>query len=337
MSTRADYTILGIGNPFIDHFSYVNGSFFASQNLKAGDANTTRDRSAVIASLTAAGKSEEDPDWTLGGSGCNVVRTLGHLGNRCALIGKIGPDRGDEIEERLKRIGVTPLLSRGTLPSAICNCFVNPGDKNSARTLHAYFGVTEEFTEMDVDPKAFQGIKHLDAEGWSVCFGKVLEMSIKYAKEQQASISLDLASEGLVRDLRTKFEECIQKVDYLFGNADEMLEMTHAESIEEAPLFFKKCQLIVMTDGKNGCWVKDKGSEDAVHYDAVKVPKEKIVDTTGAGDYFKGGFLDAALKGKSVARCVKEGSFAASLVIQHPGAELPEDRWNELIEFSRKV
>ncbi len=329
-------TILEIGNPFIDRFANIDSSFVESQKLIEGDIVSTENGSDVEASWAAAGKTKDDPHWTLGGSGCNVIKTLAHLGNRCAIIGKIGPD-GDEVEERLKRIGVAPFLSRGTQPTGIVNCFVDRSNKTSVRTGHAHLAVTREFTEKDVLPEYFQGIKHLDAEGWSVCFGKVLETSIAYAKDQHASISLDFASEGLVKNLRTRFEENVGKVDYLFGNAAEMMEFTHAESIEEAPLYFKKSQLVVLTNGKNGCWVKDKDSEDAVHYDAIPVPDDQVVDTTGAGDFFKGGFLDAALKGKSVARCVKEGAFAASLVIQHQGAELPEEHWRELAEFANKI
>lgn len=331
-------TILEIGNPLIDRFANVNSSFIPSQNLKEEDAVCTEIAEEVEASWAAAGKKKDDPHWIPGGSGCNTARAFARLGNRCALIGKIGPDdKGNEVEERLKRIGVTPFLSRGNLPTGVVNCFVDPSKKSSSRTLHAYYAVTREFTEKDLLPEYFQGIQHLDAEGWSVCFGKVLETSIAYAKNQHASISFDFASEDLVKKLRARFEENVGKVDYLFGNAAEMMEFTHAESIEEAPLFFKKSQLVVLTNGKNGCYVKDKGSEDAVLYPAVQVPDEKIVDTVGAGDVFKAGFLDAALKGKSGERCVREGAFAASLIIQHQGAELPDERWNEIVEFAKKV
>lgn len=39
-------------------------------------------------------------------------------------------------------------------------------------------------------------------------------------------------------------------------------------------------------------------------YPVIKVPKEEIVDTNGAGDSYVGGFLAAYAKGKSLAECV---------------------------------
>lgn len=53
------------------------------------------------------------------------------------------------------------------------------------------------------------------------------------------------------------------------------------------------------------------------------IPKEKIVDTNGAGDAFVGGFVAWLIKGKSVEDCVRAGNYAAGVVICNEGCTFP--------------
>jgi adenosine kinase len=56
----------------------------------------------------------------------------------------------------------------------------------------------------------------------------------------------------------------------------------------------------------------------------IAVPKEKLVDTNGAGDAFVGGFLSQIVLGKDLVQAVKAGNFAANVVIQRSGATYPD-------------
>ena len=58
-------------------------------------------------------------------------------------------------------------------------------------------------------------------------------------------------------------------------------------------------------------------------YPVIEVPKEKLVDTNGAGDAFVGGFLSQLVAGKPVPECVRAGNFAANVCIQRSGATFP--------------
>ena len=49
----------------------------------------------------------------------------------------------------------------------------------------------------------------------------------------------------------------------------------------------------------------------------------KVIDTTGAGDSFVGGYLAGVIRGESEAECVALGHHAASVVIQRVGATYP--------------
>jgi 2-dehydro-3-deoxygluconokinase len=52
---------------------------------------------------------------------------------------------------------------------------------------------------------------------------------------------------------------------------------------------------------------------------------DKVVDTTGAGDSFNGGYLAARLAGASAAEAVKAGRRLAAVVVGHPGAIIPRE------------
>ena len=53
---------------------------------------------------------------------------------------------------------------------------------------------------------------------------------------------------------------------------------------------------------------------------ALPVEAELVVDTTGAGDCYRGAFGRAFVEGKSILDCMRFGTAAASLAIQTKGA-----------------
>lgn len=55
------------------------------------------------------------------------------------------------------------------------------------------------------------------------------------------------------------------------------------------------------------------------------IPKEKIIDTNGAGDAFVGGFLSQLLQGKSLEKCIECGIWTAGHVLQHSGCSFDRD------------
>ena len=61
-------------------------------------------------------------------------------------------------------------------------------------------------------------------------------------------------------------------------------------------------------------------------YPVIPVPKEKLVDTNGAGDAFVGGFLAKIVLGEGIADAVKAGNYAANAVIQRSGATCPDEK-----------
>lgn len=104
--------------------------------------------------------------------------------------------------------------------------------------------------------------------------------------------------------------------DALWGEkpVEEVISRTQAAGVKE----------IVIKRGAESCLVA-VGAEPVVEVAAVKLPKEKVIDTTAAGDSFSAGYLAVRLTGGDAAEAAKRGHLTASTVIQYRGAIIPRE------------
>ena len=80
---------------------------------------------------------------------------------------------------------------------------------------------------------------------------------------------------------------------------------------------------VVFTQGSESTIVA-RGDAEVEEHAVEPLPKEKLVDTNGAGDAFVGGFLSGLVQGKDIKACVDAGHYAAREVIQRSGCTFPE-------------
>jgi len=118
-------------------------------------------------------------------------------------------------------------------------------------------------------------------------------------------------------------------IDIVFANEDEASAFFpgHGEDHKAmAHAFSEICDIAAVKLGKEGSIIAKDGQIEFV--DPVVV--DQAIDTTGAGDYWAGGFLSAWLKGKPLEECGRYGSILGAEVVQVLGASLDEERWAEL-------
>lgn len=105
--------------------------------------------------------------------------------------------------------------------------------------------------------------------------------------------------------------------DMLWGEKplEQVIDRTQALGVSE----------IIIKRGADSCIVWEKDGFEAHQYDvpAVKLPKDKVVDTTAAGDSFSAGYLAVRLTGGSAHDAAARGHLTASTVIQYRGAIIP--------------
>lgn len=133
----------------------------------------------------------------------------------------------------------------------------------------------------------------------------------------------------------------------VFGNAQEMMALANALEVEydcpaEIPFLLNKLKSVslnascsssenwlhsdvfVMTQGGNEPAIVVWGKEKSAQVAPIK-PKAPIVDTTGAGDSLVAGFMAGLILNQDPKTCLEWGCRAASEVITHVGASLPDD------------
>ena len=83
----------------------------------------------------------------------------------------------------------------------------------------------------------------------------------------------------------------------------------------------KRQKLVIVTQGPNPLLYATNRSVRQRPVSPIEV--KDIVDTTGAGDSFVGGFLAALCNGESLQRCLDCGTWTAQQILKQKGCTLP--------------
>lgn len=123
-------------------------------------------------------------------------------------------------------------------------------------------------------------------------------------------------------------------IDFLFGNESEAETFAKTEGWETRDVSeialkiadFPKAtgtrpRVVVITQGAEATVVACGGK--VMTYPVIKLAKEQLVDTNGAGDSFVGGFLAQLVAGKGLEECCRSGNYCANVVIQQSGCAYP--------------
>ena len=109
---------------------------------------------------------------------------------------------------------------------------------------------------------------------------------------------------------------CIRNSDLLIANDYEMALITERTGIDE-PALLELTDALVTTLGEQGTRISTADGDTHVPC----VPTENVVDPTGAGDAFRGGFILGLIQQVGLERSAQIGSACAHFVIQQPGTQ----------------
>ena len=182
-----------------------------------------------------------------------------------------------------------------------------------------FLGTAGKISEKDINVNAVKKSNILFLEGYLWDEGeprKAFDKAINNANK----VAMSLSDLFCVERHKPHFFDLIKnKLDITFANEQEIMSLINTKNFNEVVEFSKKNQkLTIVTRGNKGSIAIDKDSVTECN------AKEnlKIVDLTGAGDLFAGGFLDGYTKGKTMKESLEKGTEMASKVIQIIGARL---------------
>ena len=307
--------ILGIGNAIVDVICKVEHDFITKNNLTKSTMKLIFDEKE-FKSLLSNLKIEKTVS---GGSVANSIVGLSQLGDKVGFIGKVNDDElGSKYEEGLKQENVQYFYSKKKeeLPTGTCLILVTP---DSERTMCTFLGTAGKINESDVNSDVIKKSELILLEGYLWDEGepkKAFEKAIQSANK----VAMSLSDQFCVDRHKTHFLELVKnKLDITFANEQEIMSLINAKSFDEVVNFSKTLgKIIVLTRGEKGA-VAINGQE--VVECGVK-QNLKIVDLTGAGDLFAGGFLHGYINNMSLKESLDKGTEMSSKVIQQIGARL---------------
>ena len=318
--------IIGLGNALVDVLATLeDDEILAEMELPKGSMTLIDDDKLLKINECLSGMKTH---LATGGSAGNAIRGMAQLGAATGFIGKVGDDfYGNFYRDSLLKRGTEAiLLISNALPSGVASTFISP---DGERTFGTYLGAASTLKAEELSLEMFKGYAYLFIEGYLVQDHDMILRAIELAKEAGLQVCLDMASYNIVAGDYDFFSLLINKyVDIVFANEEEAKAFTGKEPEEALDVIAKMCSIAIVKVGAGGSLIR-KGTEE-VRVEAV--PVKKVVDTTGAGDYFAAGFLYGLTCGYSLEKCGKIGSILSGEVIQTIGAELSSAKWDKIKE-----
>ena len=307
--------ILGIGNAIVDVICKVDEDFISKNGLTKSTMKLIFDESEFQSLL----KNLKIEKTVSGGSVANSIVGLSQLGNEVGFIGKVSDDKlGEKYEEGLKQENVKYFYDKKkeALPTGTCLILVTP---DSERTMCTFLGTAGKINEGDVSSDAVKRSEIILLEGYLWDEGdpkKAFEKAIQSANK----VAMSLSDQFCVDRHKPHFLELVKnKLDITFANEQEIMSLIDAKNFDDVITFSKSLsKTVVVTRGEKGA-VAVNGDE--VVECGIKEGL-KIVDLTGAGDLFAGGFLHGHVNNMSLKDSLEKGTEMSSKVIQQIGARL---------------
>jgi sugar/nucleoside kinase (ribokinase family) len=316
--------VICVGSPVVDQIAHVQESFLARIGGEKGGMELV-DASTFLNLLE---ELPERPNYTPGGSAGNTGFALARLGMPSRFLGALGDDHaGTFFREQLIQAGGDDTVIRvlPDLPTAQCLSLVTP---DAERTMRTHLGAAMTFAAEHVTKKDFIGCRHAHIEGYMLFNPDLMLATLKAAKTAGCTISIDLASFEVVHASRTILQELLAEyVDIVFANEEEAEAFAGSSDPEKGlDALAGLCRTAAVKIGDKGALLCHE--RECCHIPAV--PVQKVVDTTGAGDFWAAGFLFGQLSGFTLQQSGGLGAMLGGTVVACEGTALPDKQWQEL-------
>lgn len=247
-----------------------------------------------------------------GGKGSNQAIAAHRAGGDVTLVTKLGEDPFGRMAKEFyenEGMGTSHLLFDKDAGSGAALIMVNSSTAQNMILVH--LGACNHITYEDVERE-----KELIAQADLLLVQLEMNLEalahiIEIAAENHTRVILNPApAQELPDDLLSKIDIVTPnetETEILTGVTVDSLQTAHAA----ADVFLQKgVKNVVITLGSNGVYVTDGKQEEIIP--CIRV---NAVDTTGAGDAFNGGFVEALSEGMNLFDAAKFGNCAGALSV----------------------
>lgn len=253
-----------------------------------------------------------------GGKGSNQSIAAAKAGGRVALITRVGKDPFAEIARKTwaeAGVDTSAVIEDGDNPTGAAFIFVSTETGDNAIIVESGAAGWLSPADVQASTPVFKGAK---------VFMTQLEQPMAAAKAglrlaREHGLTAVLNPAPAVADLDP---EMYGLCDYITPNETEATTLTglpvgnDGEALAAAEALVKRgARNAIITLGERGALLH--GADGTHRVAAFKA--EKVVDTTGAGDAFGGGFAVALAEGRSPVEAIRFGCATAAFSVQKPG------------------
>ena len=256
-----------------------------------------------------------------GGDALNQSFALARLGRSVSLVCALGRDlAGSAILAEAERNGieVSGISSPDGFVTPVADLLVQLD--GSRRSISSAASTLPGYTP---SPEVIRGAKILSLASLfraPLDRKEVIASLIREAKRQGAIVCADTKLPTFRALSLSDLTEILPMIDYIFPNDEEACYYTGTDNANDAAAEFlqRGAKHVVIKCGAKGICAADRDGQFALP--AVPVT---VVDTTGGGDHFVAGFIDALLAGSNFRSSCEEGLILAADCISHLGANKP--------------
>jgi len=254
-------------------------------------------------------------DKRRGGCAPNIAYTLALLGERPRLMGTAGQDFG-EYRQWLEAAGVDTSLVRQVEEKFTASFFCST-DRDGNQIASFYTGAMAHAAELSFRNLAcdLAIISPNDPAAMVQYADECRTLGVPYIFDPSQQVAR-LDGEQLTG--RVAGARLVICNDYEFEIIREKTGMGEAAMLERA-------EAVVVTRGEKGASIMLRGRT----IDVPAVPPRRLVDPTGVGDAFRGGFMKGLAAGAAWDVCGRLGSVAATYVLEHLGGSSHTYTWDE--------
>ena len=253
-----------------------------------------------------------------GGAGGNVASWLAVLGNDVTMVGRIGNDSaGSAITAEFDALGISygQIVKEG-LHTGVVVCLVDPSGE---RTMLADNGANAGLAISDLP--ALDGVDAIYLTGYAplapLSREGVLEM-VRTINSREIPIIFDPATVGGMQGVPV--EEILSwcaLMDAVIMNEEEAIYLSGLSDLESALNFFVELTpRAIIKRGSAGAIGLERGGQII----SVAATTSTVVDTTGAGDAFAAGFIDAFTGRRDFSYAIERASAVAGHCVAIVGA-----------------
>ncbi|OUC44085.1 kinase, PfkB family [Trichinella nativa] len=192
-----------------------------------------------------------------------------------------------------------------------------------------------DYLELQENWKLIEKARYFYVAGFfmSSCLPAIYKIA-EHADNASKYFMMNLSATFICSTMKEHFVRLFPYIDVLFGNEKEAFEIAKALGFESQCLkevvicianiekASNRSRLVVVTQGPKPVIISDGSMFQT--YPVPQLADERIVDTSGTGDAFVGGFLSQFIAERSIEECVGAGIWASQVILQRSGCSLPD-------------